>query len=394
MLNSNVKRRIHKFFTIIMSIVIMVTSCAVITSSSPVSAKTIKDLEQNIKDLENKNKQLATNIKSIEGKIDSLQEQRELLNTQITNTQTQIDLYKEKISIMTKNIAAKTKEINVKSAEIEKNKDLFAQRVKAIYIKNSTSAFSTILSAKSFGDFLSQTEIMKKISKSDKELIGKLNTQNQELSEAKNQMLKENTELAKTKSAFDKKSTDLTSLKSQNSATQVQYEQLQQKYVNNQKQNEAQIKREDAQLEKMIRESLTNGSPGPEGAFKWPVPSSKRLTSPYGWRFIAGYKEFHRGIDIGAGTGTPIVAAHTGTVTAVTRSPARGLYLIVEHGGGLATLYQHCSAISATVGQKVTRGQKIASVGETGYSFGSHLHFEVRKNGVTVNPMGYVKIPS
>ncbi|MEG2429690.1 MAG: M23 family metallopeptidase, partial [Oscillospiraceae bacterium] len=129
------------------------------------------------------------------------------------------------------------------------------------------------------------------------------------------------------------------------------------------------------------------------GPFKWPVPSSSRISSPYGYRVILGNSEFHRGIDIPAGTGTPIVAANSGTVVAVTSSPGRGQYLIINHGGGLATLYQHCSAIYVSSGQTVQKGQKIAAVGNTGFSLGSHLHFEVRENGVCVNPVGYVRKP-
>ncbi|MEG2813617.1 MAG: peptidoglycan DD-metalloendopeptidase family protein, partial [Oscillospiraceae bacterium] len=363
MIESNIKKNLHKFFVVFMSIVIMVTSCVFITSSTPIKAKSVQDLEQNIKDLENENKKINNNIKNVEGKIESLEEERALINTQIENTQKQITLYQQKMEIMTKNIKEKEKAIATKSAEIEKDENLFAERVKAIYIKNSTSAVTTILSAKSFGDFLSQTEIMKKISQSDAELIKKLNGQKKELSAAKTEMVKQNASLTKTKSDFDKKSSDLTSLKNKNNTSQARYEQIQQNYINSKKKNEKEIQRVDAQITKMLQDLASAGSNGPEGPFKWPVPSSSRISSPYGYRVILGNSEFHRGIDIPAGTGTPIVAANSGTVVAVTSSPGRGQYLIINHGGGLATLYQHCSAIYVSSGQTVQKGQKIAAVG-------------------------------
>lgn len=117
-------------------------------------------------------------------------------------------------------------------------------------------------------------------------------------------------------------------------------------------------------------------------------PTSGVLTSRYGARWGRG----HAGIDIGAAKGTPIKAAASGTVTysQYGYNGGYGNYLIISHGNGVQTVYGHCNTLIATTGQKVSQGQTIATVGNTGNSTGNHLHFEVRVNGVTQNPLNYV----
>jgi len=127
------------------------------------------------------------------------------------------------------------------------------------------------------------------------------------------------------------------------------------------------------------------------GEFIWPVDGP--ITSPFGYRTdpVTGARSFHPGIDIGASCGTPIKAAGSGVVnTAGWNSGGYGNMTLINHGGGLATLYGHQSSIIVSAGQSVTQGQVIGYVGSTGKSTGCHLHFEVRVNGNPVDPMGYL----
>ena len=117
-------------------------------------------------------------------------------------------------------------------------------------------------------------------------------------------------------------------------------------------------------------------------------PTQGYVSSPYGLRF--GGTEFHRGIDIAAEMGTPIVAAADGVVTAAGWNGGYGNMVDVDHGSGVVTRYGHASAVAVTVGQQVRRGQVIAYVGSTGRSTGPHLHYEVRVGGQPVNPAAYL----
>ncbi|MBN4069545.1 M23 family metallopeptidase, partial [bacterium AH-315-G05] len=98
----------------------------------------------------------------------------------------------------------------------------------------------------------------------------------------------------------------------------------------------------------------------------------------------------HEGIDIAAPIGTPIIAADGGVVTFAGRRGAYGKLVIINHENGFQTYYAHCNGFNVKVGERVHKGQKIATVGNTGRSTGPHVHFEVRKNGVPVNPLSFV----
>ncbi|HEX3078331.1 MAG TPA: M23 family metallopeptidase, partial [Lachnospiraceae bacterium] len=127
-------------------------------------------------------------------------------------------------------------------------------------------------------------------------------------------------------------------------------------------------------------------------SFTWPCPSSHTITSSFGYRNspTAGASSYHQGIDIGAPSGTSIVAAGTGTVVTASYSGAAGNFIMISHGNGVFTVYMHCSQLLVSVGDSVSKGQKIGLVGSTGISTGPHLHFGVSVNGSYVNPLNYV----
>jgi murein DD-endopeptidase MepM/ murein hydrolase activator NlpD len=130
-------------------------------------------------------------------------------------------------------------------------------------------------------------------------------------------------------------------------------------------------------------QSGSTSSPSAQGLI-WPV--SGPVTSPYGMR----WGRLHAGIDIAAPTGTPIRAAASGTVVLAAWNGGYGNYTCIDHGGGMATCYAHQSSYAVSSGAQVSQGQVIGYVGNTGHSFGAHLHFEVRINGSPVDPLGYL----
>ena len=131
---------------------------------------------------------------------------------------------------------------------------------------------------------------------------------------------------------------------------------------------------------------------GGNGTLRWPLKITGRISSGFGRRHspTAGASSYHKGIDIAVPSGTPIVAAESGTVVTAAYSSSAGNYVMISHGNRLYSVYMHCSKLAVTEGDSVKRGQVIAYAGSTGISTGSHLHFGVSKNGTYVNPLSYV----
>ena len=127
------------------------------------------------------------------------------------------------------------------------------------------------------------------------------------------------------------------------------------------------------------------------GIFLWPCPSGHKITSYFGNRVApkAGASTNHKGIDIGASMGDKVIAAADGKVTTVSYNSARGYFIVINHGKGYVTLYQHLSRMDVTQGATVEAGQQIGAVGDTGISTAPHLHFEVHVNGTPVDPLQY-----
>lgn len=128
--------------------------------------------------------------------------------------------------------------------------------------------------------------------------------------------------------------------------------------------------------------------------FDYCTPVSGALSSPFGYREhpVEGEDRFHYGIDLAAESGTAVACFADGTVSAVGESSSYGKYCIVHHENGYATLYAHCSRITASSGAQVKKGETIAQVGQTGMATGAHLHFELQQGGTYLNPIYYVAV--
>ena len=154
----------------------------------------------------------------------------------------------------------------------------------------------------------------------------------------------------------------------------------------------ARIERERIAKEKAAGKNPVSNEKYTGGIFKWPVPSSTTISSEFGYRIhpILKIKKFHTGIDISAPSGSKIIAAAKGTVILAGWNGAYGNAVVIDHGGGITTLYGHMSSIGVKVGANLAKGEYVGAVGSTGLSTGPHLHFEVSNNGNVISPWTYI----
>ena len=358
---------------------------------------------QNQKNAANANaSQTQSQINELDGEIDAVLQEVADLSTSITQ-------YENEIQELNTRLNALETSIKEKEVELEEKKKTLENRLVAMYMKKETTFLDVMLSGELL-NFISNQGIIKQIATYDNNLITEvenlkksLESEKQEVTSLKQEKQQKTAELQTLKAQKQEKAANLTEeqkeLESKLSAYKAQAEQ----YAELERQAIAkeEAARKAAAAAKTSSSTSTTKTTSYSGAVAnnysggkvgWPCPASSRITSQYGYRILFGVRDFHTGIDIGAGTGSNIVAAESGTVilAAYGWNGGYGNYIIINHGNGLTTRYAHASALYVQAGQTVTKGQVIAAVGTTGNSTGPHLHFEVRINGSHQNPLNYL----
>lgn len=280
-------------------------------------------------------------------------------------------------------------DIDKKTVELNGTKKVYSHRLRDIYMNGQVDYLDVLLGAKDFPDFSSRMYLLQKVIARDINLLNSLRTQKEELEKEKNTLDDNKKELDKVakvvedkKLVVEKKTAERQSIYQKALAEQ---EKLDAEY------NE--LMEASKNITNMIRSMEQGGRMGSvhgSGQFIW--PASGPITSPFGWRThpIFGTQRLHSGMDIGADYGDTIVAADSGTVIYSGWMGGYGNVVMIDHGGGLVTVYGHNSELLVGQGQNVSQGQPIASCGSTGNSTGPHCHFEVRSHGEVTDPMAYL----
>ena len=265
---------------------------------------------------------------------------------------------------------------------------VYAKRLRNIYENGQINYLDVLFGAKDFQDFSTRMELLKRVIKFDVNLMDKIKAERQliivkrqELEEQKATLVALEQETAAKRAVVAQRRAERAAILNQAISERDQAEAEYQDLMATSQQIEAMIQQIQAG-----GQFVGNGS----GAMMWPYIGP--ITSPYGWRThpISGVSRYHSGIDIGADYGDTVVAADSGTVAYADWFGGYGNAVIIEHGGGVSTLYGHNSSLLVSVGQSVRKGQPIAYAGSTGYSTGPHVHFEVRVHGEPTNPMDYL----
>ncbi len=343
-------------------------------------------------------------LDKINKEITDLANQKKKHETAIKNANSQIDLVKKQINILNSDIKSanesltkKQLELEAKKADIVKTDDLFKERLKAMYVMRNDGPLSTLLSVDSFSELLTATDTLQRISVADTELLKHLDEEKRSIEEEEASIQQLVNSLVEKQGTLEQKQSELAGymkvLDRNLSDTEAQSEAA--------KETQREVYKEYIAAKKaMEAEFGTSQGEFVGGEWIWPVPTNGFISSPFGWRTLYGKPDNHIGIDIATGWGEgwsyisnqPIVAANSGTVTkAVYSNRGYGNYIIIDHGGNNFTLYGHCNSLSVGVGDYVTQGQQIATVGSTGNSTGPHLHFEIRLNGTPVDPQPLVQ---
>lgn len=329
-------------------------------------------------------------IEYIEGELSTLLVKVEELNSKIKTKKAEIELLSSQEAVLKNEIEIVQEELNIANTNYLKQKKIAEERLVAMYEMGETTYLDVMLNSKGIKDFISKYYLVSEIATTDKELLENVNKIKVDVENTKTILETKKEELSLARSNREKTSIALENMNIvlSNYMTQLSSEEL--TLHNNIEQYNTEIENIERGI---LTLSLANvGSEYIGGTMAWPVPGYTRITSSYGMREhpITGVYKLHSGVDIGAPRGTSFIAANDGIVTKAEYNTAYGNMVIVDHGGGISTLYAHGDEISVEVGQTVKRGDEVLKVGTTGYSTGYHAHFEVRINGQTVEPLDYI----
>jgi len=357
-------------------------------SIDPVSAQSMQDLQNYQELVKSQREIIQKQQEQINALVKPSEERLNALRKNVKATDTEIQKNQRKLT----ETSTSLQQLQIKYQELKQALDLkraaTSDRLRYLQRQQTAQWWALLLSSRDLGQFSDRRRQLNRIYQSDRTLLASLNAstdnlehQAQKITNTQNELILINQKLASQKANFEEEAKAqvqvVTRLKGDRQALEAAEDRLAQDSI--------QIR--NLIISKVLPPGATITS---TGQMMYPVIAP--ITSPFGWRThpILGYQKFHAGMDFGAEYGTVIYAADSGTVIFAGWYGGYGNAVIIDHGGGLTTLYGHTSQLYVSEGEVVQKGQPVAAVGSTGFSTGPHLHFEVRANGEPVDPAQFL----
>ncbi len=371
-------------------IILIVSVLIMVGSIIPAYANRMQELQKQLQEMDKNMKKAESAIKSIQKQKQSVIKEKEVIDNAIDGKEKEISQIGQLISENEQYISIKENELANAEKDIDDQYDMFKHRIRVMYEEGSASYIEILFESKDFSDFLSRFEIVKEIVDYDNRVLEKLLNIKNTIIKAKQDLEEEKSIREMLKNTVEVKKRELNERQVSRSNALNKLTLQEKEYEKALDELEETSRRVEKEIKKLQQDSKRKYA---GGKLEWPTPSSYNITSPYGNRYHPITKKYrmHTGIDIGAPSGASVLAANDGVVIFSGSNGGYGKCLIIDHGGGIATLYAHNSSLSVSNGKEVKRGEEIAKVGSTGLSTGPHLHYEVRENGSTVDPMKFYK---
>ena len=398
----------------------------------------VRTLATTIDEVQNRQEELKQENEDLQAKIDALKEDEEAalayqeeLTGKIDENEQKIDQARATIEEMNGKIKELEARLSLSEEKYQGTIDAFKERLKALYVSGGSSlgTLEILLDSESLSEFFTRQELVEVMAQRDQSMLDQLDAYMAETQSDREELVAAQQEVADSKKAIEAAQDELEVLYEENDLLVASLEGQQAQAQEQIAANEAEDAELQAQLEALIAErnrqeeekrqqalqnqQAQNGgsdvgegatqpsggtgvepvTPGLQSGFSpiWPLPGVGvgSITGHFGDMYFNGP---HNGLDIGAGYGTPIVAAQAGEVISAQYHWSWGNNVLIWHNETFSTRYAHMSSIAVSAGQYVEQGQIIGYVGSTGESFGNHLHFEVYYGGSRVDPDPYLGI--
>ena len=351
-------------------------------------AQSVQELEQRRQTLEQQRQQLQDQQTELEGRQSTSENNLQTLERSIVYTANQITETEDRLAQAEKSLQRLEAALQQAEADYENVRMATVARLQFLQRQQGSEGWAVLLQSQDLNEFLDRQYQLKRVYGADRQVLHDLKVKADAIQQQKvavedqrNQVALLRQQLLSQKQQYEAEASEerqlIARLRDRRSALEAA---------------EAQLARDSDQIANLIRQKLAAQSGAVRGTGRFVFPANARISSGFGNRMhpILGYSRFHVGVDFAAPQGSTIFAADSGQVIFSGWYGGYGQAVIIDHGGGLTTLYAHASRLFVREGQAVQQGQAIAAVGSTGLSTGPHLHFEVRQGGNLVNPMGYL----
>lgn len=406
------KKKAISIVCIVLAFLMMVTLVVSVVGSLGALAADEQDqidaLEQQKIELQSQQASIQTNINDLMAQQADVIEQKAAMDEKNELARQEIELINEQIDVYTDLIEQKARELEKAEAAEQAQYDLYCKRVRAMEEEGSYTYLDILFQCRSLSDVLSAIDMIGEIMDADKRLFEEYKTARENTEKVKAEYESTLQQLGEKQETLEAEKAELEAqiaaavevinqLENDIEAAKAEYAKAAAAEAAAQASINAIIAQMQAEEEAARQEAAENnqqytgtGSTA-TGTYIWPCPSSTYVTSAFGMREhpLFGDERPHSGIDIAGSAGSEVLAADSGTVAVATYSSSYGNYVTIYHSNGDYTLYAHMSSLAVTAGQNVTQGDVIGYVGSTGWATGPHLHFEIRVNGSTVDPLSY-----
>lgn len=351
-------------------------------------AQSIQDLQNKQKTLDQERNQLQQQQSELQNRQSTSESNLEGLENSIVYTANQISETEYRLSQTEQELKNLVAQLQQAEADYENVRSGTVARLQYLQRQQGSQGWAVLLQSKNFNEFLDRQYQLKRVYAADRQVLADLKTKAEAIQQQK--------------AAVEEKRNQVALLKQQLLSQKQQYEaeaSEEKELINRLRDQrgaleaaESQLARDSENIAGLIRQKIAASTGVVRGTGRFVFPANANISSGFGNRVhpILGYSRFHSGVDFSASYGSTIRAADSGRVIFSGWYGGYGQAVIIDHGGGLSTLYAHASRVFVSEGQTVTQGQAIAAVGSTGLSTGPHLHFEVRQNGNPVNPSAYL----
>lgn len=353
-------------------------------------------LDEELENLQDQMSNERTKAQEAGKQVETVSEQLKILQDHLAAVTAEYEAIKRQLDDTEEQIDKNTEILEEAEKELAKQMKVLDRRIRDVYQNGQISYIDVLFGARDFSDFMTRMDLLKRVIRHDFDLIMKIKGERALILEKRAELERDKASIQALEKAAEEK-------RKQVEESKARQEEALDKAINDRDTAERayqELLEASRQVEQMIRQSKYQVGPGSGGAqgggtstgsMIWPIHGE--ITSEYGWRThpIFGTSKYHSGLDIGGDYGLPVAAADGGVVIYAGWISGYGNAVIIDHGGGLSTLYGHNDSLTVGEGQSVSQGQTIALCGSTGYSTGPHVHFEVRRNGSPVSPWDYLQ---